>query len=70
MDFKGDFLLQDNKRCFPLSIIDDCSRKCLCADAKEGTKLDGVRESLIKTFNNYGLPDTILCDNGNPWGSS
>ena len=33
MDFKGDFLLQDNKRCFPLSIIDDCSRKCLCADA-------------------------------------
>ena len=70
MDFKGDFLLQDNKRCFPLSIIDDCSRKCLCADAKEGTKLDGVRKSLIKTFNNYGLPDTILCDNGNPWGSS
>lgn len=70
MNFKGDFLLQDNKRCFPLSIIDDCSRKCLCADAKEGTKLDGVRESLIKTFNNYGLPDTILCDNGNPWGSS
>ncbi len=33
MDFKGDFLLQDNTRCYPLSIIDDCSRFCLCGDA-------------------------------------
>lgn len=70
MDFKGDFLLQDTTRCYPLSIIDDCSRYCLCGDAKDNMKLISVRESLINTFKTYGLPYSILCDNGTPWGSS
>ncbi len=69
-DFKGDFLLQDGTRCYPLSLIDDHSRMCLCADAKPGTRLDGTQESFRKAFSVYGLPKTLLCDNGNPWGSS
>ena len=28
-DFKGDFLLADNTRCFPLDILDDHSRFCI-----------------------------------------
>ena len=69
-DFKGDFLLLDNTRCYPLSIIDDHARMCLCADAKQGTQLQSTKESFRKTFQTYGLPRTLLCDNGNPWGSS
>lgn len=70
MDFKGDFLLKDNTRCYPLSIVDDCTRYCLCGDAKANVRLDGVKDSLTRVFQTYGLPQTILCDNGNPWGSS
>lgn len=69
-DFKGDFLLQNNQRCFPLSIIDDCSRFCICADAKENVRFNGTKDSFEKAFREYGLPKVLLCDNGNPWGSS
>lgn len=70
MDFKGNYLMQNNIRCYPLSIVDDYSRFCLCGDAKTNERFVGVKESLIRTFNEYGLPFSILCDNGNPWGSS
>lgn len=69
-DFKGNFLLCDNTRCHPLSVVDDNSRYCLCVDAKLNEQAAGVKESLLRTFNTYGLPKTILCDNGTPWGSS
>lgn len=69
-DFKGDFLLQNGVRCYPLSILDDYSRACLCADAKENTQLNSTKSSFINTFRNFGLPKSILCDNGTPWGSS
>lgn len=69
-DFKGNFLMQDNNRCHPLSIIDDCSRACLCADAKENEQLRSTKESFIQTFREVGLPKVLLCDNGTPWGSS
>ena len=69
-DFKGDFLLRDGTRCYPLSILDDCSRMCLCSDAKTNTKLHDTKASFIKTFETYGLPNTLLCDNGNPWGAA
>lgn len=69
-DFKGDFALQNGKRCHPLSIIDDCTRFCINADAKENQQLKGVKESFITAFQEYGMPYSLLCDNGNPWGSS
>ena len=69
-DFKGNFLLQDGTRCYPLSLIDDHSRMCLCADAKPSICLQGTKESFRKAFETYGLPNTLLCDNGLPWGSS
>jgi hypothetical protein len=31
---------------------------------------DGVLSSFERIFKTYGIPDTILCDNGNPWGNS
>ena len=32
-DFKGHFQMQNGERCYPLNILDDCSRFCLCSDA-------------------------------------
>ena len=69
-DFKGNFLLQNGRRCHPLSIIDDCSRFCLSSDAKPNEQLEGTKASFIKAFKEYGMPRSILCDNGTPWGSS
>ena len=69
-DFKGNFLLEDGQRCYPLSIIDDCSRFCVCMEAKENEQREGVLASLVWAFTTYGQPKALLCDNGNPWGDS
>lgn len=70
MDFKGDFVMQDGKRCYPLSVIDDYSRFCLNADPKPDLKRKGTEDSLIAALRSFGKPQIILCDNGNPWGTS
>jgi len=70
MDFKGDFAMLSGNRCHPLTILDDHSRYLLCLDAKENEQYGGVYASLSRIFAEYGLPDSILCDNGKPWGDS
>jgi transposase InsO family protein len=69
-DFKGNFAMGNGERCHPLSVIDDHSRFCLCADAKSNERREGVIESFQRIFQEYGLPHILLCDNGNPWGTS
>jgi len=61
-DFKGDFVLLDKSRCYPLTILDDCSRFSILIDCKPDTR--GVRNSFEKAFYQYGLPDSVLSDNG------
>lgn len=69
-DFKGDFALVNSERCFPLTVLDDHSRYSLCVEAKDNQQGIGVLSSFNRLFNEFGLPDTILTDNGNPWGVS
>lgn len=69
-DFKGHFVMNNGKRCHPLSILDDHSRFCLCIEANENEKHKSTRESFQMVFEKYGLPDSLLCDNGNPWGTA
>jgi len=68
MDFKGHFALAKG-RCHPLTVLDDHSRFSLaiaaCADEQGST----VKQRLTQTFERYGLPLRILCDNGSPWGA-
>jgi transposase InsO family protein len=68
MDFKGHFALQRGGRCHPLTVLDDCSRYSLglqaCGDEQTAT----VQTRLHRLFLIHGLPDSILCDNGPPWG--
>jgi transposase InsO family protein len=70
MDFKGDFGLVNSVRCHPLTVLDDCSRYSICLEAKENQQGTGVFESFGRLFDEYGLPASVLCDNGSPWGDS
>ena len=69
-DFKGDFLLENKERCFPLCVLDDHSRFNLCIDAKRNEQRIPVIESFKRMFSENGMPKILLCDNGNPWGAS
>ena len=69
-DFKGHFLMNDGKRCHPLNIIDDYSRFSLCCTPLLSETFDEVYAQFERVFKEYGMPFSLLCDNGNPWGTS
>jgi transposase InsO family protein len=70
VDFKGHFAMTDGQRCHPLTVIDDHSRYCISLKAHRDEQFEGVRASLYEAFVEHGLPGRLLCDNGNPWGTS
>lgn len=69
-DFKGDFLMTNGARCYPLTVLDDCTRYMLGIYAKPNVEGVGVVDSFTCLFKAYGLPEMILCDNGTPWGTA
>lgn len=69
-DFKGNFGMANGQRCHILNVLDDCSRFELCSDANASEKLEPTKRSFEQVFREYGLPKRLLCDNGNPWGTS
>jgi transposase InsO family protein len=70
LDFKGHFEMKNGQRCHPLAIIDDATRMNLCLDPLLSETFEEVKHSLLKMFYEYGLPFSVLCDNGNPWGTA
>ena len=62
MDFKGHFALTDGTRCHPLTISDDHSRRLLCLDAYDNERWPSVQGSLLRVFQENGLPEAILSD--------
>ncbi len=63
MDFKGEFKTKDGKWCFPLNILDDHSRFLIKTSPFVSTA-NVVIPTLKSAFEEYGLPYSILCDNG------
>jgi transposase InsO family protein len=69
MDFKGHFGLRDGTRCHALTVLDDHSRYALGVRACGNERRETVQSELIELFRRYGLPLTMLMDNGAPWGT-
>lgn len=70
LDYKGHFATQSGERCHPLCMLDDCSRFNLLLSAQRDQKGRSVQQQLTPSFQRYGLPEQILCDNGPPWGTA
>ena len=69
-DYKGNFLMNNGKRCHPLNIEDDHSRFNICCRACETETYAEIKPIMIELFEEYGQPFSFLCDNGNPWGTA
>ena len=62
-DFKGEFRMGDNNYCYPLTILDDHSRFSLKIAPRLSTA-NVVIPVFLEVFREYGMPDSILSDNG------
>ena len=69
-DYKGKVKMKNGLYCHPLNIIDDYSRFNLCCKAMHGETFEEIKPVMIGLFETYGLPFSLLCDNGPPWGTS
>ena len=67
IDFKGDFLLQDGSRVYPLTMEDLYSRFLLALCALKATTFSAVKACCRRSFGRYGLPQGIVVDNGSPF---
>jgi len=68
-DFKGWFRCGDGSRCDPLTMTDGYSRFLLRCQALTGTGEESARGVMEAAFREYGLPEAIRTDNGEPFGS-
>ena len=68
-DFKGWFRIGGDVQCHVLNILDDHSRFCIRSVPLPGETLELTLPVFLDAFEEYGLPISILCDNGNPWGT-
>lgn len=67
MDFKGDYRLTGGGKCYPLTLIDDCSRYLLGLWPLPGTDAKGVQQVLKPHFQRLGVPEEMLMDHGSTW---
>jgi putative transposase len=69
-DFKGEFRTGDHRYCYPLTLRDGFSRYVLRCDALLSRCYELTRRRFERAFAEYGLPDRIRSDNGEPFASS
>lgn len=67
MDFKGHVAMRAG-RLHPLTVLDDHSRFAVVLAACADQQTETVRTQLVAAFRRYGLPETLITDNGSPWG--
>lgn len=68
-DFKGEFRLGDATLCYPLTIADGYSRFVLDTRGLRSTSGVESRVVFLRAFQEYGLPERILSDNGVPFAT-
>jgi transposase InsO family protein len=70
MDFKGEYPLRLKGKCYPLTLLDDCSRFLHGLWPLNSTGGAGVKQTLEGHFRAQGMPLSILMDHDTPWFSS
>jgi transposase InsO family protein len=68
-DYKGEFLLGNQKYCYPLTVTDHASRYLLLCEALESTREELAITAFEGLFQQRGLPTSIRSDNGVPFAS-
>jgi putative transposase len=69
-DFKGHFKTRDGVYCYPLTIVDGCSRYLLACQGLLSTAITLSRPIFLRLFQEYGLPQVIRTDNGVPFATT
>ena len=69
-DYKGEFLLRNQRYCYPLTISDYASRYLLACEALSTTQERYAFSVFERTFQDFGLPEAIRTDNGVPFASA
>lgn len=69
-DYKGQFRLRNGRYCYPLLVADPVSRYLLACDAFSGISLEQTWATLVRVFQEHGLPNILHTDNGIPFGTS
>lgn len=68
-DFKGQFRTGDGQLCYPLTICDGWSRFLLTCHALPSPSSAAAKEIFQRAFRDYGLPERIRTDNGEPFAA-
>ena len=69
MDFKGEYRMRSEGKCFPLTILDDHSRYLVGLYPLGSTQAGPVKDCLVECFEQHGVPEAMLLDHGVPWWS-
>jgi putative transposase len=69
-DFKGQFRLGTGAYCYPLTILDLSSHFLLQCVALATTAVAPTRQSFMRLFAEYGLPEVLRTDNGGPFAQA
>jgi putative transposase len=69
-DFKGQFRTRDGQLCYPLTICDAWSRYLIRCQALAAPTTAATLAVFRQAFAEYGLPDRIRTDNGEPFAAA
>ena len=69
-DHKGQFRMGNGRYCYPLTIADPASRFVFAVDALGSTGVRPAMRVFERVFREWGLPEQIITDNGNPFCSA
>lgn len=70
VDFKGHFRTRDRRYCYPLTVLDSFSRYVLACEGLLKPTFAATWAVFERVFREYGLPDSILSDNGSPFATN
>jgi putative transposase len=69
-DYKGEFLLANQRYCYPLTVTDFATRYLIACEALSTTKERYAFSVFERAFQECGLPAAIRTDNGVPFASA